>query len=162
MQLEKTPGTSWCPLISLHLCFVSFVSFSFSLSFSCSLFLPWKERRTQPSHKPCTAHTFLSPLVQTSRELVGTRYSEMAMLFSQMPSQGLGQSLSSKSICDEGQDTLACLSAGCSCHRVIQAVTQPRHSSCCAQQCQGSKSASRMCPGARRVGIQGSLTLLLL
>lgn len=52
VQLEKTPGTSWCPLISFHLSFGSFVSFSFSLSFGCSLFLPWMERKTQPITGP--------------------------------------------------------------------------------------------------------------
>lgn len=68
VQLEKTPGTSWCPLISFHLSFGSFVSFSFSLSFVCSLFLPWKERKTQLRYRPRTAHAFLSPLVKTSMQ----------------------------------------------------------------------------------------------
>lgn len=46
VPLEKTPGTSWCRLTSFQLSFGSFVSFSFSFSFDCSLFLPWKERTT--------------------------------------------------------------------------------------------------------------------
>lgn len=40
VPLEKTPGTSWCRLTSFQLSFGSFVSFSFSFSFDCSLFLP--------------------------------------------------------------------------------------------------------------------------
>lgn len=48
MPLEKTPGTSWCRWTSFQLSFGSFVSFSFS--FDCSLFLPWKERTTAPLH----------------------------------------------------------------------------------------------------------------
>lgn len=143
MQLEKTPGTSWCLLISFHLSFGSFVSFSFSLSFGCSLFLPWKERKTQLRYRPRTAHTFLSLLVKTSMQKAGAQQIQWASL---CPNLWDGSAFpkclpkaraspSSLGPCVMKGRTQHCSTCLCLCRlsslpqRVTQAVTQPKHSS---------------------------------
>lgn len=143
MQLEKTPGTSWCLLISFHLSFGSFVSFSFSLSFGCSLFLPWKETKTQLRYRPRAAHTFLSPLVKISMQKAGAQQVQWAPLcpniwdcnaFPKCLPKAWA-SPSSLGLCVMKGRTQHCSTRLC-LHRlsslpqrVMQAVTQPKHSS---------------------------------
>jgi len=142
VQLEKTPGTSWCRLISFHLSFGSFVSFSFSLSFGCSLFLPWKERKTQLHYRPRTAHTFLSPLVKTSMQKADAQQVPWAPLCPSLwdgrafpkclpKAQASPSRLGPRVVKGRTQHCSTCLclcGLSSSLQWVIQAVTQPKHS----------------------------------